>query len=183
MDHPMAQSVRAMSDEYRYNAPGYAKPISPINTYGKPGSDMAYSPRYSDMYQPQPMAVHNGLWAVDIPAAGNFGAADPGWRTDVSEIQGYWPNRGEIVSWSKDGFPIRAAAVTDNSGEVLGYSKDGFPVRAAATGGVLGGYHFREAGITDQIACGGSQAVFVAVGLALGWLLADAFVAYAKKKV
>jgi hypothetical protein len=86
-------------------------------------------------------------------------------------------------------FRPHAAAATNRSGQILGYSKDGYPIRAAADAdavggnvGVLGGYHFRSKDITGSIACGGSDVIFVAVGLALGWLIVDKFASYIRNK-
>ena len=87
---------------------------------------------------------------------------------------------GDVVGIGDDGFPIHAAyASAMEQGSVLGFSKDGFPIRAAD---VMGGYHFRNSTLTDQVACGGSSLIFIAVGLGLGWLVADKFVEYSKTK-
>lgn len=103
---------------------------------------------------------------------------------------------GEILGYSKDHMAIHAAANNQGhygnepyakpsytasaaTGAIMGYSKDGFPIRAAD---VMGGYHFSNASITDQLVCGGSNLVFIAVGLGLGWLVADKFAEYIKNK-
>lgn len=68
---------------------------------------------------------------------------------------------GDIMGYSKDGFPIHAAYAP---GTVLGYSKDGYPIHAA--------------GVLDDAVCGGSSLLFIAIGLGLGWLAADKFSSY-----
>ena len=75
---------------------------------------------------------------------------------------------GTILGYSKDGFPVRAASV--GVGSILGYSKDGYPIRAASKS------------VVDDIVCGGSTALFVVIGLAVGFLAADKIASYLMSK-
>ena len=106
--------------------------------------------------------------------AGQYNENTPDYARPVSNLIVYGkPASGQT-------YKAHSAAATERSGQIIGHSKDGFPIRAADQG-VLGGYHFRKADIASDIACGGSQAIFVVVGLGLGWLLANKFVDYVKK--
>ena len=88
----------------------------------------------------------------------NYANANAGYPTRAQFIP------GTIVAYSKDGSPIRAAAV----GSILGYTKDGYPVRAAS--------------VFDGVVCGGSTILFAAIGIAVGFLAADKFAEYFMSK-